>query len=196
MNLTEIKNYILLQGSESIPVCGGNFEGGIYLQQYPDEIAEVLNYLLQSKSKYSNMLEVGSAAGGNSKVFSEILSIPKLYIVDDNNHPRHGYRPSTLKGLDYIEYIGNSQTQEAKNWVNNLNTKFDIVYIDADHSFDGLYKDMQNFIQFVANDGYVVLHDTLVCEGVVRAAEKAGEFGLKEVFSSKHKLGITLFQLI
>lgn len=196
MNLTEIKEYILLQGSESTTVCGGNFEGGIYLQQYPDEIAEVLDYLLKARASYSNMLEVGSAAGGNSKVFSEILSINKLYIVDDNNHPRHQYRPTTLKGLDYIEYIGNSQSKEAKDWVASLNTKFDIVYIDADHSFDGLYRDMQNFVEFVKEDGYVILHDTLVCEGVVRAAARAGDFRLKEIFSSKHKLGITLFQLL
>jgi predicted O-methyltransferase YrrM len=191
MNLNEIKQYILRQGSDCINTFGGDFRGGIYLQQNPDEISEILFFLLQQE-KINSMLEVGSASGANAKVFCEILKINDLFIIDNNQHDRHVLRPENLKNIEFKEYIGDSQTKEAGDWLSKFNIKFDIIYIDADHSYNGVKKDVQNYLPFLSEDGFMIFHDSVCCEGVSRLISEIELFNLSEIFSSKHKLGITI----
>lgn len=189
----EIKQYILNQGSDSIYHFGGKFEGGIYLQQDPDEISEILNFLLNER-QYESMLEVGSAAGANAKVFYEVLKLKDLFIIDNNQHGRHGLRVENLKNIKHEEYIGDSQSKEASDWLLSFNKKFNIIYIDADHSYEGVKKDTENYLSFLSEDGVVIYHDTLFCEGVSRLMQEIESFGLKEIFSSKIRLGISIYK--
>lgn len=192
MNIEEIKQYILEQGSDSLHHFGGSYEGGIHLQQNPNEISEILNFLLQSGKEFNYMLEVGSAAGANAKVFCEILEIKELFIIDDNKHDKHVHRGTNLKNVNHKEFIGNSQGDEANNWVKSFNKKFDIIYIDADHSYQGVINDIKNYVEFLSEDGFMIFHDSLACEGVSRAIAEISNFSLKENFSSKKTLGITI----
>lgn len=192
MNINEIKNYILEQGSDSVHMFGGKFDGGIHLQQHPDEISEVLNFLLESGKSFNNMMEVGSASGANAKIFCEILNINDLLIIDNNEHSKHVVRPENLKNIKYQEFIGNSQGEDAHNWAKSFNKKFDIIYIDADHSYEGVVNDIENYISFLADDGYMIFHDSLACDGVVKALNEFHGSKLKEEFSSKIKFGITI----
>lgn len=192
MELNQIKSYILDQGSDSLYHFGGKYEGGIFLQQNPTEISEILNFLIKTDKDFEFMLEVGSASGANAKVFCEILKIKELFIVDDNQHGRHNLRPENLKNIKYQEFIGNSQGEEAYNWVKQFNKKFDIIYIDADHSYQGVMNDIKNYTPFLADNGYMVFHDSLACEGVSKALKNISKFGMQEIFSSKETLGITI----
>lgn len=193
MKIPNIKDYVLSQGSDKIDFFGGAFEGGIYLQQVPDEITEVLEFLINTKKQFTSMLEIGSASGGNAKMFYEILNLKELYIVDNNEHSKHTYRKENLKNTNYTEFIGNSQSPEAREWVKSKSKNFDIIYIDADHSYEGLLKDLQNYISFVKEDGYIIFHDTVFCEGVKKLVNQLDNYGLKKVFFTYHKLGITIF---
>ena len=51
---------------------------------------------------------------------------------------------------------------------NNIE-KFDVIFIDADHSYDGVLKDYENSLKCM-DSGYIILHDinSLYCDGVVR----------------------------
>jgi predicted O-methyltransferase YrrM len=193
MNLSQIKEYILSQGSDSLYHFGGTYEGGIHLQQHPDEISEILNFLLNQK-RINSMLEVGSAAGANAKVFYEILKLNELFIIDDNQHGKHSFRQQNLIGKNYKEYVGNSQSIEAVNWLSSFEKKFDIIYIDGDHSYEGVKKDVKNYLQFLNDDGFMIFHDTVTCDGVVHLTNELGDFDLSEIFSSKLKFGISIYK--
>lgn len=41
-----------------------------------------------------------------------------------------------------------------------LETKFDLVFIDADHSHEQSLKDFMNSQRFLIDDGFIILHDT------------------------------------
>jgi len=192
MNINEIKEYILNQGSDCVNTFGGNYQGGIFLQQNPDEISQVLSYIIENKYKTESMLEVGSASGANAKVFCEILGVKELFIVDNNLHSRHVSRPENLAKINYKEYVGDSQTKQASDWLFSFNKKFDIVYIDADHSYHGVKNDVNNYLQFVKDGGLMIFHDSMCCEGVYRLIEEYKNTKLKEIFSSKIKCGITI----
>lgn len=192
MNVNEIKDFILKQGSDCTTTFGGEFQGGIYLQQNPDEISQVLSFIIENNYKCDSMLEVGSAAGANAKVFCEILKINDLFIVDDNRHWRHNIRKENLSKINYKEYIGNSQSKEASDWLSSFSKKFNIIYIDADHSYQGVKNDIDNYLPFLQEDGILIFHDSLCCGGVIQALQEYENKKIKEIFSSKIKCGITI----
>jgi predicted O-methyltransferase YrrM len=168
----------------------------VFLQQDLDEISGAINFLLEQGVKYSNFLEVGSAAGGNARVFSDLLNIKDITIIDDNQHPEHIYRHENLKHLNINEYIGNSQSAEAKAWLEQQNKKYDIVYIDGDHSYQGVLNDIENYKHFVESDGFLIFHDHIACDGVRIALDKLinEDNTFTKVFSADNRLGIFILQ--
>lgn len=54
-------------------------------------------------------------------------------------------------------YLGNTD-----DFFNSLdkNEKFDLIFIDADHSHEQSLKDFINSSNFLINDGFIILHDT------------------------------------
>ena len=158
-------------GSDSIAVFGGTFEGGINLQQVPDEIVPCINDIIKSKHKIENFLEIGSAAGGTSFLFDRVFDLENIVIVDDNRHPKHELRSDNLKNVKakVSEYINDSKYHGSINFVKNLSIKFDVILIDGDHSHDGVVSDINNYSQFLSDDGFLILHDTVACLGVKQA---------------------------
>jgi predicted O-methyltransferase YrrM len=54
-------------------------------------------------------------------------------------------------------YLGSTD-----DFFNNLdeNEKFDLIFIDADHSHEQSLKDFMNCQKFIIEDGFIILHDT------------------------------------
>lgn len=168
MNKEEIINDVLSLGSDDLPTFGGSYEGGINLQQSPSEISDLILYLLNDDREYKNFIEVGSAAGGNIHLLNKYFGFDNITIVDDNNHHKHHLRPANLAGIKYTEYIGNSQSVEAHNFVRDLNIKYDVMIIDADHSYEGVKNDTYNFVEFLNNGGILIFHDTVAVYDINR----------------------------
>jgi predicted O-methyltransferase YrrM len=141
--------------------CSVQYDAAPYcIQQVPEEISALLLELLK-KNGYSNFLEVGSAAGGLSRLFNDFFHFKKMVILDNNHYKKLvEIRKKQLAGLPVVEFIGNSQSPEAKNFVKNINTQFDIVFIDSGHSYHGVKNDYNNFSEFLKKDGYLIFHDT------------------------------------
>ena len=104
----EIESVVRSFGSDSLKVVGGDFEGGIHLQQVPDEISHCISDLLKLQNQKTikgikSFLEIGSAAGGNAFIFNHWFDIERTVIIDDNKHPKHIHRPQTLSHIEYHE---------------------------------------------------------------------------------------------
>ena len=200
-DIIDIKSKIEDFGCDSLVVFGGKFEGGIFLQQISDEFANcILDILSLIRKSLSNYLEIGCATGGSTFTFNYFFKFDNIALIDDNRHKRAALRKQILKGIKYSEFIGDSHSIEAFKFVNNLRLRFDIMFIDGDHSYDGVKLDVQTYLPFLSRNGFLILHDTVACAGVKKMFEEVKQYhNLKlvgEYISKSHKppLGIGLFQ--
>ena len=190
-------------GSDSLEVVGGKWEGGINLQQIPDEISPCIFDLLKLRETtlIENFLEIGAAAGGNAFIFNYFFSFEIMVLIDNNRHKKHIHRESILSKVPHYEFIGDSHSKEADKFVENLGYRFDILFIDGDHSYEGVKKDTEMYLEFCSPNGFVIYHDTVACPGIKKYTEEISSnpiFRLvKEYISVKHPkpCGIKLFQL-
>lgn len=155
---------------EYVKKCGCSVQDNAapyYIQQVPEEISALLFELLKTNN-YQNFMEIGSAAGGTSRLFNDYFHFERMVIIDNNsfNKKMIKVRERQLVGLPLTEFIGDSQGVEANNFVRSLNTQFDILFIDGDHSYKGVKNDYNNHLEFVKKDGYLIFHDTVGYPGV------------------------------
>lgn len=171
--LEEIEQWIIDAGSDHVPTFGGTYEGGIQLQQVPDEIAGLLHFLLKSGTAITTYLEIGSAAGGTAYVFDHFFKPKTMVLIDDNQHPKAHVRPYVLRDIpDRIEIIGYSQEQGTVDAVKQLGIVFDFVLIDGGHSYGDVRIDAEIYTDFVKPGGLLVLHDSALSDlGIVEVVE-------------------------
>jgi len=171
--------------------------GGIYLQQHMDEYVDMINFLLLQNPPIKTFLEVGAASGGNTYVLSNILNLEKVIIIDDNSHHHHSKRKDILKDIQYEEYICDSQSEEAKKYVNDLDIQFDFIYIDANHSFNSVKNDYFNYKDFVKIGGLLGFHDAGI-KGLPQLFEEvvSKDNSFEMIFDVFHRFGNRIYRRI
>ena len=45
--------------------------------------------------------------------------------------------------------------------IKSLGIKFDLIFIDGDHSYNGVKNDYEKYKQFLSDDGYLAFHDII-----------------------------------
>lgn len=138
-----------------------------YIQQVPEEISALLFELLKGNN-YSHFMEIGSAAGGTSRLLNDFFQFKRLVILDNNSHNKKmiKVRAEQLAGLPALEFNSDSQSPEANNFVRRLDIEIDLLFIDGDHSYRGVKNDFNNHLEFVKPGGHIVFHDTISYPGV------------------------------
>jgi hypothetical protein len=63
---------------------------------------------------------------------------------------------TNLKDFQNIKFISKTSAEASKDFPDNF---FDLVYIDADHSYEAVRKDIQTWISKVKNYGIIAGHD-------------------------------------
>lgn len=112
-----------------------------------------------------NYLEIGCYAGGSSclllqrpktNVISIDLGRPVLKMVVFNNVNKLNTHKNRY---DYIE--GSSHDIKSINILNDilLEKKVDILFIDGDHSYNGVKKDFEIYSKYVKEGGYIIFDD-------------------------------------
>jgi predicted O-methyltransferase YrrM len=204
LTIDEIIKFIESVGTEGGPDFGpSGLKGGIRTQQVPDEIAPCLHYLMNNGGVRS-YCEVGSAAGGTTWLFHHFLHPEKIVIVDDNKHPSSRWRSEILKDVSRYEIIGQSANIDVTRAVEYLmkDGGFDLVFIDADHTYSGCKRDAILYKQYVKLGGYLLFHDTMhasMNHGVKRVAwelKQDDRFELIGEYASRTAppLGLSLFR--
>jgi cephalosporin hydroxylase len=165
MEETQTIDIVLDAGSDSLEVFGGRYEGGLCLQQVPDEIAPVLD-LLKEKLNPDGVtpilvLEIGSAAGGTVALIHRVIGIEAAVLVDDNAHGRAHMRPDVLCDVPATEIVGDSSDDNVASQVADAGFDFDLLHIDGDHSYDGASADFEKYGALVRPGGFVMFHDTV-----------------------------------
>lgn len=131
--------------------------------QIPSEIEKLTVRVEEIKPR--SMVEIGTANGGSLYFFSRYFKTCRQII--SINLP---LRYSELKDKFFRLYDetkvfhflrGPSYSFEIINGVSNIlnGSKVDFLFIDGDHSYDGVKKDFYEYKNFVSNNGIIAFHD-------------------------------------
>lgn len=141
--------------------------------QQKEEIIELLGYL---KGKVNSFIEIGTYKGGTFLLLSSICSGKKISI-DFCDTSKECYRDfiggSTNRNNNiqaiypdavFIEGDSHEFSTQAKLVKELAGEQVDLLFIDGDHSYEGVKADYVFYKQFVKEGGYIVFHDVLDCD--------------------------------
>lgn len=138
----------------------------IGLLQSPAEIELACELVSIKKPKV--IVEIGSCAGGSAMLWNHFAQPEVLISIDDRspNFNASGInyekRTELFKKLKIIEIFGNSHNPDTFNdLIKKLDGKeIDMLFIDGDHTFDGVIRDYVMYSQLVEKkNGFIMFHD-------------------------------------
>jgi cephalosporin hydroxylase len=139
--------------------------GGLLIWQYPNQFSKYL--LLLQQQKISSYIEIGCRWGGTFVLTTEYLKMfnkmDTSVAVDIIDSPVIKYCLMNEETSSFIKM--NSQSEEFKNYMKN--NKFDLIFIDGDHTYQGV----KNDYEISKESGKIfVFHDIIndMCPGVVQ----------------------------
>lgn len=127
-------------------------------------------------------VEIGTLEGSNAKSILKELNVKKLYIVDpyENYLDYSNSEPNTVKKLR--KYQNRAKRRLRKHgdkiiWVKKLSDdaigdippEVDFVYIDGNHEYEYVKKDMENYSKKLKKGGILAGHDITSFPGVGEA---------------------------
>lgn len=155
---------ITLQPRELASLAVGAFGA---MQKW-EELAKLVEEVVELAPKV--IVEIGIGKGGTSWCWSKLSSVEKLIAIDLPNGPWGG-GPDGLS-IDYIQankinncsftYIpADSQAESTMNAVLTLlaGSPIDFLFIDGDHSYEGVKADYEKYSPLVRSRGIIALHD-------------------------------------
>lgn len=128
---------------------------------------EILSLLkILKKRNLKTILEIGTAGGGTMFLFSRIASPNATLISIDNDY---SWRKTFIKSFatkrqDIILVEMNSHQKPTRNRIKHIlrGKKIDFLFIDGDHSYDGVKDDFSMYSGFVKQGGIIAFHDILL----------------------------------
>jgi len=169
---------------------------GLDLQQVPEEYAQLLCWFREQN--FESYLELGVGRGGSfllNCLFQ--FNIQRAIAVDNSSYwqeeQRNNIHDKIIQlhenGINCLFYDMNSG-----DYFNKLTDEiFDCIFIDADHSYEGVKKDYDNALKHIKDGGYLIFHDIVStsCEGVRRLWNEIKEKGSIEfVYGNNCGIGI------
>jgi predicted O-methyltransferase YrrM len=137
--------------------------------QIESELQSLLNIL--QKRNIRRMIEIGTAYGGTLFLFARVLSPDSTIISLDLPEGMLGGGYKSFKSPFYMNFAEKNQhihllrndshsplsLSEVKSIL--LGQKLDFLFIDGDHTYDGVKQDYQMYAPLVRKGGLIVFHD-------------------------------------
>lgn len=122
------------------------------IQQKELEWKSLLETLLLASVK--NIIEIGSYDGGTTISLAQIaINLTTVEIL-----PR--YDVNHIKKYCNFEFVrGSSFDTNVVNRVRMISPISDFLFIDGDHSYEGVKRDFENYRPFVKSGGLIAFHD-------------------------------------
>lgn len=146
-----------------------NFNKPIPFWQIKEEITILMEILQKQKPKY--ILEIGTAGGGSLFMLSQVSENDAILISIDlpNGQFGGGYPENRItlynsfaKMSQKIKLIREDshslESLESVKWILK-EYKLDFLFIDGDHSYEGVKKDFELYAPLVKKNGLIAFHD-------------------------------------
>lgn len=121
---------------------------------------DIANMIKKEKITY---LEIGAYAGASAILMLHNEKVEKVFSIDIGKPVE---KNTVLKNVsdffkdDRYNYIlGNSQKDKTINSILTKIKEVDILFIDGDHTFQGVIKDFKNYSPIVSKGGYIIFDD-------------------------------------
>ena len=162
LNPSYTENFITLDNylnNNNIAITEGHCQHNL------DKVNDLIKLISQ---KYISIMEIGFNGGHSSEVFLKNNSTSLVTSFD------LGYHDYVKHGKIYIDtnyperhelILGNSQLTVPNYINNNPNKKFDVIFIDGDHSYGGAKADLDNCLMLAHKDTIVIMDDTIFTKG-------------------------------
>ena len=167
----------------------------IFKKFFSKDRINVISENLSSKDLY--VLEIGIHKGDFSKQLAQHLQPKKLILVDpwiaydDEIYSNSWYGNSSISNqviqdqyfFEIKKYFENQieldtveiHRKTSDNFFTQNKLKFDLIYIDGNHLFDFVKRDISNSLNFINQDGIIVLDDYDVAgwwnDGITKAVD-------------------------
>ena len=119
---------------------------------------------LIDEHKPNSYIEIGMADGGTHFLIRKLCKSIKLSIAVDTDI-RNKYLLNRITPIEKSHYVcGFSNNLKTINRVKRLvgeEQKVDVLFIDGDHSYDGVKQDFDNYNGLVRKGGLIVFHDII-----------------------------------
>ncbi len=187
-------------GSGSSEVFGfPEIPDGLYLQQDSEEFASFVHFVATKLPPAKLSLDIGVASGGQTKFLRDYYPAEKTIVVDIGQHPQFVHWERIKRQINselILEIIQDSHAPEVAEKLAPFARQVDFAFVDGDHSYRGLRKDIFLVRELLAPGGYMVLHDTLAvhdCRRVHEELLRSGKFSLVRNFALR--FGISIWRL-
>lgn len=173
--------------------------------QFRNEILKLVKMVFALKPKV--LLEIGTATGGTLFLFSKVASTQCSIISIDLAQGRFGGGYPVWRIPLYRSFASAEQKIHLIRTSSHRNTALkrvkeiigerliDFLYIDGDHSYEGVKKDFQMYSPFVKKGGLIAFHDITVipsepgCEVHKFWEEIKPSYGHSEIINDKKQAG-------
>jgi len=165
-------------------------------QQIPTEIEQLAKEI--EKLSPSTILEIGTSNGGTLYIWARYINSCRRIISIDlpESYPYAKIKFFKLfdRAKEFYFLRGNSHSKKTVDMFTQVlgQEKIGFLYIDGDHSYEGVKQDFKTYGQFVARGGIVALHDIMYHRnyGIDRFwNEIRCQYASKEIVASQNQLG-------
>lgn len=127
------------------------------VQQKQEEFSQYFKFVLNTRT--NNILEIGSASHGMT--FAHCAVFNKVYSIDPytDSQVEHNKNLCNHYFNNLTKFVADSHLPETRDKIKNLGIKFDIIFIDGDHTAQGSLFDYEMYKEFLTSDGLIVFHD-------------------------------------
>ncbi|MBL8084211.1 MAG: class I SAM-dependent methyltransferase [Candidatus Obscuribacter sp.] len=154
----------VLRNNTNIEMGGYRMFDGTYAHaiQIPEELADFIIALKQHDAEVAplrRMLEVGFAAGITNTLLNKFFGFDEIVAMDTFDGP-----PSTnvlwanLRFKNLTLVCGDSGSERSISTARSLGP-FDLIFIDGDHSYEGVKRDIENYSPMLSEFGVFAMHD-------------------------------------
>lgn len=157
---------------EIIKACGSSHEQffgyptldtGLFLQQDPLEFAQFVHFMATEYGGADLTLDLGIASGGQTKLLRDYYKCKRTIIIDNGEHSMfpHWRRIKPMVDTTFEdEIISDSHAPEVRQKLSKYMNSLDFAFVDGDHSYLGLRKDIFLVAPLLKDYAVMALHDT------------------------------------
>lgn len=110
---------------------------------------EVINYLISYLGRDVTYLEIG--VRNPEENFNDIVASTK-YSVDPGLEAKENLADFKVTSDEFFDKLDSGEVLSA-------DIKFDVIFVDGLHLADQVNRDIENSVRYLADDGFIVLHD-------------------------------------
>lgn len=203
IDITSLTNWIrYIAGSSNKAYFKCEKEGDLKLQQVPEEYANIICKVLERKP--NSYLEIGIGNGGSWLTFSHInrKTLKTSHAVDNLSY--YQAIGQKIQEIDYIKEFLSLEIEDvqfhnmdSKVYLTNCTNRYDVIFIDGDHSYEGVKSDYQHALPLINNNGIMIFHDiaSVGAPGVVKFWNEIKKHHNHEEFIYSNTCGMGLIYL-